>query len=83
MNYKQTKRVYSNYHYFWGYLDLDNGNIDLLKNRIHEIKSYWDDFCWLYNNLTDYRSQKVLYGILHYWMIFDFMTKNSIVENNL
>lgn len=82
MNYKKTKRVYNNYHYFWGSLDLDNGNIDLLKNRIHEIKNHWADFCWLYNNLTDYRSKKVLYGILHYWMTFDCMTKNSIVENN-
>ena len=38
MNYKQTKQVYNNYHYFLGSLDLDISNIDLLKNRIHEIK---------------------------------------------
>lgn len=81
-NYEYIKNIYNNYHYFWGSLDLDRGDIGLLKSRVHEIKSHWDDLCWLYQNLADYRSKKVLYGILHYWLTFDFADKNTIVENN-
>lgn len=81
-NYERIKRAYNYFHYFWGSLDLDNGNLGLLENRIHEIKSHWDDFCWLYDNLADYRSKKALYGILRHWMTFDFQVINSVRENN-
>lgn len=82
MNYERIKRSYNYFHYFWGSLDLDTDDLDLLKNRVHEIKSHWNDFCWLYDNLADYRSKKVLYGILKHWMKFDFQVINSIRENN-
>lgn len=80
--YENTKRIYNAYHYFWGSLDLENGDTDLMKSRVHEIKSHMDDFIWLYDNLADYRSKKVLYGILRYWLTFDCEYKNSIKENN-
>lgn len=73
-NYQCIVGSYRAFDYFWGALDLDKGIIDLLKSRIHEMKSHWADFCWLYNNLADYRSKKVLYGILHYWLTFDFVS---------
>ena len=80
--YEAIKNVYNAYCHFWGSLDLETGNADLLKDRIHEIKSHVEDFRWLYDNLADYRSKKVLYGILRFWMTFDFEYKNSIKENN-
>ncbi|MDE6675117.1 MAG: FkbM family methyltransferase [Acetatifactor sp.] len=80
--YEDIKRVYNAYSHFWGSLDLENGDTDLIKDRVHEIKSHLEDFCWLYNNLADYRSKKVLYGILRFWLTFDYEYKNSIKENN-
>jgi len=47
-NYEHIRDAYMHYHYFWGSLDLDNNNIELVENRIHEIKNQWEDFCWLY-----------------------------------
>lgn len=81
-NYEMIRRSYSELSYFWGAVDLDAGNIELLENRAHELKCHWEDFCWLYANLEDYRSKKVLYGILRFWLRFDVPYKNSIVERN-
>jgi len=39
-------------------------------------------FLLVISNLADYRSKKVLYGIVYYWMTFDLIYKNSIKENN-
>lgn len=80
--YEWIKKVYNVYRHFWGSVDLENNDTDLIKNRVHEIKSHLEDFIWLYDNLTDYRSKKVLYGILRYWLTFDYAYKNSIKENN-
>ena len=80
--YENIKKSYNSYRHFWGTLDLENGNINLIENRVHEIKSHLEDFIWLYGNLADYRSKKVLYGILRYWLTFDCEYKNSIKENN-
>ena len=80
--YENMKRIYNNYAHFWGTLDLENGDINLITNRVHEIKSHLKDFRWLYDNLADYRSKKVLYGILRYWLTFDDEYKSSIKENN-
>ena len=80
--YENTKRIYNAYRYFWGSLDLENGDTDLIQKRVHEIKAHLEDFCWLYENLADYRSKKVLYGILKYWLTFDCEYKNTIKENN-
>ena len=80
--YENIKRAYNAYRHFWGSLDLENGDVTLIKKRIHEMKSHKEDFYWLYNNLADYRSKKVLYGILRHWLTFDYAHKNSIKENN-
>lgn len=74
--------IYNAYRHFWGSLDLENGDTNLIKSRVHEIQSHLEDFCWLYDNLEDYRSRKVLYGILRYWLTFDYGYKDSIKENN-
>lgn len=80
--YEKIKMAYNAYSHLWGSLDLEKGDTELINNRVHEIKCHLEDFCWLYNNLADYRSKKVLYGILKYWLTFDYEYKNSIKENN-
>lgn len=75
-------KIYNCYRHFWGSVDLENGDTSLIKNRVHEMKSRLEDFIWLYDNLADYRSKKVLYGILRHWLTFDYAYKNSIKENN-
>lgn len=67
---------------FWGAIDLDNHVYDLISDRIHQLKIHYDDFIWLYEELADYRSKQVLYGILRCWFTFDILGKNKLKENN-
>lgn len=80
--YEGIEMVYNAYRHLWGSLDLKNGDTDLINNRVHTLKCHLEDFRWLYNNLADYRSKKVLYGILRFWLTFDYEYKNSLTENN-
>lgn len=80
--YQQIIYVYNVYADFWGRIDLDKGILDCFEDRARQLKEHLDDFCWLYNELADYRSKKVLYGILHFWLTLDYDAKNSIKENN-
>jgi FkbM family methyltransferase len=73
---------YNTFTEFWGSIDLDGGNVQLIENRVSQLKEHWDDFKWLYRELGDYRSKKVLYGILRCWITFEFEEKNKIKENN-
>lgn len=82
MSYQNLIKFYNLYSHFWGKIDLDRGIYELLNNRIDQLKEHLDDFIWLYGELADYRSKKVLYGILRYWMTFDFEYKRSIKEYN-
>ncbi len=80
--YENMKEVYTAYRHLWGVLDLENGDTDLINKRVHEVKCHLEDFIWLYNNLADYRSKKVLHGILRFWLTFDYEYKDSLKENN-
>lgn len=42
--------------------------------RAKSLKEHLDDFTWLYNKLSDYRSKQVLIAILNNWYQFDFET---------
>lgn len=75
-------QCYNEYSYFWGNIDLDKGDVELIEDRITQLKEHWNDFWWLYRELEDYRSKKVLYGILRCWITFEIEEKNSIRENN-
>lgn len=74
--------AYNNFADFWGRIDLDHNELELIEDRVNQLKDHWDDFIWLYQELGDYRSKKVLYGILRCWITFEFEEKNRIKENN-
>ncbi len=74
--------VYSDFTHLWGGFDPTSGNYDHFINGIHAVKMHIEDIRWLYNIVEDYRSRKVLYGLIKFWLELDFSYKNSIVENN-
>lgn len=80
--YSLVRNYYHFYSYFWGDLDLDQGIYDLFINRAEQLKDHLEDFIWLYHELGDYRSKKVLFGILNFWVTFDYAEKDSLRENN-
>lgn len=80
--YQSLIRFYNSFSDFWGHIDLDCQNLELFTDRADQLKNHYDDFCWLYDQLGDYRSKKVLYGILHFWLSFDYEEKKTMKENN-
>lgn len=80
--YQSLIRFYNAFADFWGHIDLDQQDLELFIDRAGQLKDHYEDFCWLYEQLGDYRSKKVLYGILRFWLSFDFEEKKNMKENN-
>lgn len=66
---------------YWGSLDYKNNNYEEIINRAKSIYNHLDDFTWLYKNLNDYRSKKLLYAILNNWYNYDFNSLRECYEN--
>ncbi|MCR5094602.1 MAG: FkbM family methyltransferase [Lachnospiraceae bacterium] len=62
------KNFYSEYSYFWGSFDPSSGDYEHFDMAIHAVKQNIDNIRWLYGELADYRSKKVLNGIISYWL---------------
>ena len=67
---------------YWGKLNIKDNNFEELHNRAISLKEHIEDYIWLYNNLEDYRSKKLLFAILNNWYQFDFDTLNTSIEKN-
>lgn len=81
-NLRNLITVYTSFAHLWGGFDPASGNYDHFRNGIRAVKENTEDIRWLYNTVEDYRSRKVIYGLIKFWLEFDFSYKNSIVENN-
>ncbi len=67
---------------YWGKLSLVGGEFEELERRSSILKSHTFDLMWLYDNLGDYRSKIVLFGILNYWYNSLFDTLGAATEKN-
>ena len=67
---------------YWGKLSFEQEEFEELEKRADVLKNHADDFLYLYNNLEDYRSKQVLYGILNYWYNNCFEELGKSRENN-
>ncbi len=81
-NFSRLISVYSDFTHLWGGFDPTSGKYDHFINGIHAVKEHTEDIRWLYNTVEDYRSRKVIIGLIKFWLELDFSYKNSIVENN-
>lgn len=67
---------------YWGNLDIKKENYEELYNRAIMFKQHLNDLKWLYENLQDYRSKKVLFAIINNLYNCDFVSLNSSIETN-
>ena len=79
--YEDTKYVYNCWKY-WGLLNPEEGQYELIENRINMLKNHLDDFIWVFNHLQDYKSKKVLLNILVHWIMFDEDSLKAIIDNS-
>ncbi|HEX3037465.1 MAG TPA: FkbM family methyltransferase [Oscillospiraceae bacterium] len=73
---------FCNQYNFWGKLDPSKGIYSQIQDRVSVLKDHYDDFIWMYSRLEDYRSKKVFYGVLHYWLTYEWEPLEEIRENN-
>lgn len=67
---------------YWGKLNLESKNYEQLMNKAESFDKHLNDYVWLYNNLKDYRSKKLLFAIMNNWYKYDFTTLSSSHETN-
>lgn len=67
---------------FWGSIDIENNLYAEIELKVEELKEHVDDFEEFYLNLEDYRSKKLLYGILNNWVHYDFVTLGEVRETS-
>ena len=67
---------------YWGKLNYNNNEFEELENRTKVLKENINDIIWLYDNLNDYRSKIVLYGIINYWYNNNFTYLDKAYEKN-
>lgn len=67
---------------YWGNLDSGHNDFEELYRRCDSLKNHINDYRWLYEKLSDYRSKNVLLGILYYWYNSDFTVLERARETN-
>lgn len=67
---------------YWGKLEEYRGEYESLYLRATSLKDHIEDYVWLYNKLTDYRSKKLLFAILNNWYYFDTRETSISLERN-
>lgn len=80
---KQEKKAYESYfqkYPYWGKLSEEKLEFEQLQNKAASLHDHLDDFIALYQKLKDYRSKKLLYGILMNWYDYDFNTLKSLMD---
>lgn len=66
---------------YWGTLDIEKKDFDLLKERSKELKEHWINFEWLYNNLQDWKSKNVMLRIVGNWLDYAPDHLNGLHDN--
>lgn len=65
---------------YWGKLDAKNGEYEEIRNKAIAFHEHLEDFEFLYHRLNDYRSKKLLFGILYNWFDYDFQTLKELMD---
>jgi len=65
---------------YWGNLNEEKEDYEELRKKADSLWDHIDDYQWLYQRLSDYRSKKLLYAILYNWYHYDFSTLKSCIE---
>ena len=78
---RQSCEDFFNKFLYWGKLDIKNKDFEFFELKAKTLKKHIEDFIWLYDNLCDYQSKKVLLGILDNWYNWNFTDLASVCQN--
>ena len=78
---RQSCENFFNKFLYWGKLDFKNKDFEFFELKAKALKNHIDDFIWLYDNLCDYQSKKVLFATLDNWYNWNFTDLASVMQN--
>lgn len=78
---KASCEKFFNQFLYWGKLSFDEENFEFFKLKAFTLYNYTDNFKWLYDNLEDYQSKKILLAILDNWFNWSFKYLGSVIQN--
>lgn len=76
---KNLENYFNRFNY-WGSLNISDNNYEELYEKAKTLHNDLDDYIWLYEKLNDYKSKKLLFGILNNWYQYDFTTLKETKE---
>ncbi|MBQ8116580.1 MAG: FkbM family methyltransferase [Lachnospiraceae bacterium] len=76
------RNCYARWSHLWGTFDPADDNWEHFRLGVADAKAHTAEYLSAYVSLEDYRSKKVLYGILKFRLELDFAYKESLRENS-
>lgn len=78
---KEALENFLNTFCYWGKLNEELEEFEEIENKAESLKEHIEDYKWLYHNLKDYRSKKLLFAILYNWYDYDFNTLKELMDH--
>ena len=78
---QKSMENYFNKFDYWGKMNIDNDNFQIFYLKSLVFKENLEDYVWLYNRLSDYKSKYILFSILNNFYNFDFINLKNCMEN--
>ncbi len=81
---KETKLAiekFLNDYDYWGKLSYQDNIFEEIENKVDTFYNHLEALTFLYENLNDYRSKKLLFSILYNWYDYDFENLKSLMDN--
>ena len=78
---RKSIETFLNDYNYWGKLNYEDDEYEEIWNKANTFYNHLDDLKFLYNKLGDYRSKKLLFGILYNWYDYDFTVLKELMDN--
>ena len=65
---------------YWGKLDITNNEFEFFHLKSQTLHKHIDEFIWLYDNLQDYQSKRILLAILDNWYNWNFTELSKVMD---
>ncbi len=66
---------------YWGRLDYEKENYELIHNRAAVLINYAEEIIWMYFNLSDYTSKEIMTKVLCNWVTFSHSYLRKMPRN--
>lgn len=74
------KSLPARYTFLQAVINYEEEDFSLIEQHVKMMVNHIEDYKWLYEHLQDYRSKRVLNGVILYWFTFDLSALHNLCE---